>query len=139
MPKPTELIDKLISDTTDWRGATFARLRKIIHDADPEITEEWKWVSANRPGTPVWEHNGSVCHVNILKDRVKLTLHEGAHLPDPQKLFNAGFDGNKLRAVDIHEGDTLNEKGLKALIRAGVERNLSKATARGAARKGRGA
>jgi hypothetical protein len=126
MPNPTDLIDKLISDTTDWRGQVFARLRKIIHDADPEITEEWKWVSANRPGTPVWEHNGSVCHVNILKDKVKLTLHEGARLPDPQKQFNAGFDGNKLRAVDIHEGDTLNEKALKALIRAGVELNLEK-------------
>ncbi len=126
MPNPTELIDDLIAKTSDWRGETFTKLRKIIHDADPEITEEWKWVTARRPGTPVWEHNGSVCHINILKDKVKLTLHEGASLPDPQKLFNAGFEGNKLRAIDIYEGDKLNQSGLKALIRAGVEHNLAK-------------
>jgi hypothetical protein len=126
MPNPNELIDDLIARTPDWRGKVFTRLRKIIRDADPEITEEWKWVSANRPGTPVWEHNGSVCHINVLKDKVKLTLHEGANLADPQKLFNAGFDGNKLRAVDIHEGDTLNEKALKALLRSGVDFNLAK-------------
>ena len=75
----------------------------------------------------MWEHGGSVCHINILKDKVKLTLHEGASLPDPQKLFNNGFEGNKLRAVDINEGDKLNQSGLKALIRAGVEHNLAKA------------
>ena len=126
MPNPTELIDNLIASTTDWRGGIFARLRKIIHSADPEITEEWKWVTANRPGTPVWEHNGSVCHINILKDKVKLTLHEGASLDDPQKLFNNGFGGNKLRAIDLSEGDTLNESALKALIRAGVGHNLAK-------------
>jgi hypothetical protein len=126
MPNPTELIDDLIATTPDWRGETFTKLRKIIHHADPEITEEWKWVSARRPGTPVWEHNGSVCHINILKDKVKLTLHEGASLPDPQKLFNAGLEGNKLRAIDIYEGDKLNESALKALIRAGVEHNLAK-------------
>ncbi len=126
MPNPTELIDDLIAQTPDWRGKTFARLRRIIHDADPEITEEWKWVTANRPGTPVWEHDGIVCVMNILKDRVKLTLQEGASLPDPQKVFNAGLEGNKWRAVDIHEGDKLNESALKALIRAGVEHNLAK-------------
>ena len=126
MPNPAKLIDNLIATTTDWRGAMFVRLRKIIHDADPEITEEWKWVTANRPGTPVWEHNGSVCHINVLKDKVKLTLHEGANLSDPKKTFNTGFDGNKLRAVDIHEGDKLDESALTALIRAGVEHNLAK-------------
>lgn len=126
MPNPAKLIDNLIATTTDWRGGVFVKLRKIIHDADPDITEEWKWVTPNRPGTPVWEHNGSVCHINVLKDKVKLTLHEGASLPDPKKTFNAGFDGNKLRAVDIHEGDKLDESALKALIRAGVEHNLAK-------------
>jgi hypothetical protein len=126
MPNPAELIDGLIAQTADWRGETFARLRKIIHDADPEITEEWKWVTANRPGTPVWEHNGIVCNINILKDKVKLTMSDGASLPDPQKLFNAGLDGSKWRAIDIHEGDKLNEKALKVLIRAGVERNIAK-------------
>ena len=126
MPDPSELIDELIERTTDWRGAMFARLRAIIHDADPAITEEWKWVTANRPGTPVWEHDGSVCHINILKDKVKLTLHEGASLPDPKMLFNAGLDGNKLRAIDIQEGDAIDESALRALIRAGVQHNLAK-------------
>jgi len=123
---PSELIDRQIASLTDWRGKMLAHLRKTIHDADPEITEEWKWVTANRPGTPIWAHNGMVCHINVLKDKVKLTLHEGASLPDPQKLFNNGFEGNKLRAIDIYEGDKLNESALKALIRAGVEHNLAK-------------
>ncbi len=126
MPNPNEIIDDLIAKTPDWRGETFTRLRKIIHDADPEITEEWKWVTANRPGTPVWEHNGIVCNINILKDKVKLTFGEGATLPDPKKLFNAGLEGGKWRAIDIYEGDKVNESALKALIRAGVERNLAK-------------
>jgi hypothetical protein len=126
MPNPAELIDGLIAQTADWRGETLARLRKIIRDADPEITEEWKWVTANRPGTPVWEHGGIVCNINILKDKVKLTMSDGASLPDPQKLFNAGLEGSKWRAIDIHEGDKLNEKALKALIRAGVEHNIAK-------------
>ena len=126
MPNPNEIIDDLIAKTPDWRGETFARLRKIIHDADPEITEEWKWVTANRPGTPVWEHNGIVCNINILKDKVKLTLNEGASLPDPQKLFNTGLEGSKWRAIDIYEGDKVNEKALKALIRAAVDINLAK-------------
>ena len=126
MPEPSQIIDELIAKTTDWRGKTFARLRKIIHDADPDITEDWKWVTANRPGTPTWEHNGIVCHINILKDKVKLTLHDGAILPDPHKVFNNGFGGNKLRALDISEGDKLNESALKALIRAGVEHNVGK-------------
>ena len=127
MPTPSELMDKLVAETPDWRGRMFARLRKIIHEADPEITEEWKWVTANRPGTPVWEHNGGVCHINVLKDKVKLTLHEGASLPDPQKVFNNGFGGNKLRALDISEGDTINDSSVRALIRAGVDHNLGKA------------
>ncbi len=127
MPTPSQMMDELIAKTPDWRGKTFAKLRRIIRDADPDITEEWKWVTANRPGTPVWEHNGMVCHINVLKDKVKLTLSEGALLPDPQKLFNNGFGGNKLRAIDISEGDKLNESGLKALIRAGVDHNLAKA------------
>ncbi len=126
MPDPTEIIDELVAKTTDWRGKTFARLRKIIRDADPEITEEWKWVTANRPGTPVWEHNGIVCNMNILKDKVKLTLSDGATLPDPQRIFNAGLDGNKWRAIDLFEGDKINESALKALIRAAVEHNLAK-------------
>jgi hypothetical protein len=126
MPNPNELIDDLIAKTPDWRGEVFTRLRKIIHDADPEISEEWKWVTATRPGTPVWEHSGIVCHINILKDKVKLTLHEGASLPDPQGLFNASLEANQSRAIDFYEGDKLNASALKGLIRAGVEHRLSK-------------
>ena len=127
MSSPSERIDDLIANTPDWRGETFARLRTIIHEADPEITEEWKWVSPNRPGTPVWEHDGMVCHINILKDKVKLTLHQGASLPDPQELFNTRLEGSKARAIDISKGDELNESALRDLIRAGVDYNLAKA------------
>jgi hypothetical protein len=127
MPNPSELIDELIASTADWRGPTFAMLRKIIHDADPEITEEVKWVRpANPMGTPVWEHNGIVCFVNILKGRVRLNLWEGASLPDPEKLFNAMLEGNKSRAIDFSEGDTLDETAIGALIKSGVARNLAK-------------
>jgi hypothetical protein len=127
MPNPSELIDDMIANTPDWRGETLARLRKIIHDADPEITEEVKWRRPSNPmGAPVWEHNGIVCIGGILKERVRLTLSAGASLPDPQKLFNAMLEG-KARAIDVYEGDTLNEDAIKALIRAVVERNLAKA------------
>jgi hypothetical protein len=127
MPIPTELIDDLIAKTPDWRGATFAKLRKIIHGADPEITEEVKWRRPSNPmGVPVWEHSGIVCFGGILKGRVRLTLTEGASLPDPQKLFNAMLEGNKARAIDIYEGDKLNETALRALIRSGVKYNLAK-------------
>jgi hypothetical protein len=127
MPNPTELIDEVIKNTPDWRGVTLAKLRKTIHDADPEITEEMKWRRPTNPtGTPTFEHNGIVCMVGILKERVRLTLNEGASLDDPQKLFNAMLIGNKARAVDFHEDDKLNETALKALIRSGVERNLAK-------------
>ena len=121
MPAPAELIDGLIANTPDWRGATLAKLRKIIHDADPEITEEWKW-----RGAPVWSHNGIVCLVAAFKNKVKLTFYEGASLADPDKLFNSELGGKKWRAIDIYEGDKLNETALKALIRSGVAHNLAK-------------
>ena len=128
MPTPTELMDELIKNTTDWRAATLARLRKIIHEADPEITEEMKWKRPSNPnGTPTFEHNGIVCMVVILKERVRLTMAEGASLPDPQKLYNAMLVGNKARAIDIYENDKLDEAALITLIRSGVERNLAKA------------
>ncbi len=127
MPDPSDPIDALISKTSDWRGATLAKLRKIIHDADPEIAEEVKWRRPSNPmGAPVWEHNGIVCVGNILKERVRLTFNAGAMLPDPQKLFNARLDSNKVRAIDYYEGDKLNAIALKALIRSGVEHNLAK-------------
>jgi hypothetical protein len=127
MPKSTDPIDDLIAKTPDWRGTTFAKLRKVIHDADPEIIEEVKWRRPSNPtGAPVWEHNGIVCVGNILKERVRLTFNAGAMLPDPQKLFNARLDSNTVRAIDIYEGDKLNVTALKALIRSGVEHNLAK-------------
>ncbi len=127
MPNPTELIDEMIAKTPDWRGATLARLRRLIHDADPGITEEVKWRRPSNPmGAPVFEHNGIVCIMGILKERVRLTLNQGASLPDPKKLFNAMLVGNKARAIDIYHGYKVNETALKALIRSGVEHNLAK-------------
>ncbi len=126
MPNPTELIDDMIANTPGWRGATLAKLRQIVHDADPEITEEVKWRRPSNPmGSPVFEHNGIVCIGGILKERVRLTLVEGASLPDPQKLFNANLNG-KSRAIDVYEGDKLDEVALRDLIRSGVEHNLAK-------------
>jgi hypothetical protein len=127
MPSPSERIDDLIAANPGWRGETVAKLRGIIHAADPQVTEEWKWVTANRPGTPVWEHNGIVCHINILKETVRLTLHEGADLADPQGLFNASLEGNARRAIDIYEGDQIDDDALRALVRAGVEHRLARA------------
>ena len=126
MPNPTGLIDEIIAKNPDWRGAILAKLRRIIHEADPGITEEVKW---RRPGNPmgaaVWERNGIVCIGGILKERVRLSFAAGASLPDPQKLFNAMLKG-KSRAIDIYEGDKPNETALKALIRSVVEHNLIK-------------
>ena len=111
MPNPSELIDDLIAKTPDWRGATLAKLRKIIHDADPAITEEVKWRRPSNPmGAPVWEHNGIVCIGGILKERGRLSFAADASLPDPQKLFNAMLEGNKARAIDIYDGDARKEK-----------------------------
>lgn len=128
MPNPSELIDEMIAKTPDWRGQALARLREIIHDADPQILEEVKWRRPSNPmGAPVWEHNGIVCIGNILKERVRLTLSEGASLPDPKKLFNARLESNTARAIDIYEGDTVDESALRALIRVGVQRRLARA------------
>jgi hypothetical protein len=126
MPHRNELVDEMIAKTPDWRGATLAKLRKIILAADPQITEEVKWKRPSNPmGVPVWEHNGIVCFGNILKERVRLTMVAGASLPDPQKLFNTMLNG-KSRAIDIHEGEMVNETALKAIVRSGVELNLAK-------------
>ena len=118
---PSEHIDGLIADLTDWRGKMLANLRKIIRDADPEIIEEWKWM-----GTPCWSHNRLICVANAHKDKVKLTFFQGASLPDPDKLFNAGLEGNKWRAIDFHEGDRINERALKNIIRAAVAYNRAR-------------
>ena len=112
-------LDARIQELGDWRGKTLARVRKLIHEADPAIVEEWKWM-----GTPVWAHDGIVCTGETYKSVVKMTFAKGAALPDPSRLFNSSLDGNVRRAIDIHEGDKLDERALKALIRAAVALNL---------------
>jgi len=128
MPTPGKQIDAMIAKTPDWRGETLAKLRALIHDADPGIIEEVKWKRPSNPmGAPIWEHDGIVCIGNILKERVRLTFPAGASLPDPKGLFNARLDSNSARAVDLSEGEKLNESALKAIIRGGVRHNLAKA------------
>jgi len=117
-------IDQKIMELGDWRGKTLAKVRAIIHQADPEILEEWKWVKATSPGTPVFSHGGIVCTGEAHKNVVKLTFAKGAALPDPSALFNSSLDGNVRRAIDIHEGDKIDEAALKELIRAAVALNL---------------
>jgi hypothetical protein len=118
---PSERIDQLIAGLTDWRGKTFASIRKSILAADREIIEEWKWM-----GSPVWSHDGMIAVGNAHKEKVKLTFSHGASLPDPDKLFNAGFGGKVWRAIDFFEGDKINERALKNLIRAAVDYNKIK-------------
>jgi hypothetical protein len=118
---PAKLIDKRIKELGDWRGEMLARVRAIIKAADPDIIEEWKW-----RGVPVWEHDGIICTGETYKDVVKLTFAKGAALSDPARLFNSSLDGNVRRAIDIREGEKINEKALKALIRAAVELNAAK-------------
>ena len=117
-------IDAKIKELGDWRGKTLAKVREIIRAADPEIAEEWKWVKATTPGTPVWSHGGIICTGETYKNVVKMTFAKGAALEDPSGLFNSSLDGNVRRAIDIHEGDKVNEAALKALIRAAVALNL---------------
>src|SRR3984885_14596950 len=119
---PSALIDEKIKELGDWRGKTLARVREIIHEADPEIVEEWKW-----RGTPVWSHGGIVCTGETYKNVVKTTFAKGAALKDPAGLFNSSLEGNVGRAIDFHEGGRINEKQFKALIRAAVDLNTAKA------------
>jgi hypothetical protein len=118
---PSALIDQLIAELTDWRGMTFAGIRKSILEADQEIIEEWKWM-----GSPVWSRDGIIALANAHKGKVKLTFSYGASLPDPDKLFNAGLEGNARRAIDFFEGDKINERALKNLVRAAVDYNQLK-------------
>jgi hypothetical protein len=118
---PSQRIDQLIAELTDWRGKTFASIRKSILAADREIIEEWKWM-----GSPVWSRDGIIAVANAHKGKVKLTFAHGARLPDPDKLFNAGLEGNMRRAIDFFEGDKLNERALKTLVRAAVVYNQGK-------------
>src|SRR5579862_1254708 len=116
-------IDKRIQDLGDWRGKMLAQIRKLIHDADPDIVEEWKWVKATNPGTPVFSHDGIVCTGETYKEVVKFTFARGASLKDPKKLFNSSLEGNARRAIDIREGEKINEPAFKELIRAAVAAN----------------
>jgi hypothetical protein len=118
------VIDAKIRELADWRGKTLAKVRTIIQAADPEIVEEWKWAKQTSPGVPVFSHGGIVCTGETYKNAVKLTFAKGAALPDPSGLFNSSLDGNVRRAIDIHEGDKINEAALKELIRAAVALNL---------------
>ena len=121
---PSRMIDARIDELHDWRGATLSRVRALIKQADPEIVEEWKWVKPTHPGTPVWSHGGIVCTGETYKNAVKMTFARGAQLKDPARLFNSSLDGNVRRAIDIHEGDTIDGAALKDLIRAAVALNL---------------
>jgi hypothetical protein len=118
---PSKQIDARIKELGDWRGQTLAKVRALIKQADPDVVEEWKW-----RGVPVWEHDGILCTGETYKSVVKLTFAKGASLPDPSGLFNSSLDGNVRRAIDIHEGEKINEKALKVLIRAAIEANTSK-------------
>ena len=115
------LIDARIEELTDWRGATLARIRKIIQQAEPDVVEEWKW-----RGVPVWSKAGILCTGETYKSVVKMTFARGASLPDPSRLFNSSLEGNTRRAIDVHEGEKIDEKALKALVRAAAALNLSK-------------
>ena len=118
-------ITKKIEELGDWRGETLARVRGLIRDADPGIQEEWKWEKATSPGVPVWSHDGIVCTGESYKQVVKLTFARGASLPDPVKLFNSSLEGNRRRAIDIREGERLNEAAFKKLIRSAVAANAA--------------
>src|SRR5580658_10355763 len=128
MESASELIDEMIAELTDWRGKTLASVRKSILAADPEIIEEWKWM-----GSPVWSHDGMIAVGNAHKDKVKLTFSHGASLPDPDQLFNAGLGGKAWRAIDFFEGDKIDERALKNLIRAAVDYNQIKLKRKAAA------
>ena len=119
---PSRLMDARIKELDDWRGEMLSRLRTLVKEADPEVVEEWKW-----RGVPVWEHNGIICTGETYKNIVKMTFAKGAALQDPSRLFNASLDGNTRRAIDFHEGEQIDEEGLKALVRAAVILNKSKA------------
>jgi hypothetical protein len=130
---PSERIDQLIAGLTDWRGKTFATVRKAILEVDGEIIEEWKWM-----GSPVWSRGGMIAVANAHKGKVKLTFAHGASLPDPDKLFNAGLEGNMRRAIDYLEGDKVDERALKSLVRAAIDYNQSKSKKRASAKPSKG-
>jgi hypothetical protein len=124
---PAQLIDARIKELGDWRGEMLSRLRTLVKEADPEVVEEWKWVKATSPGTPVWSHDGLICTGETYKNAVKMTFAKGASLEDPSGLFNSSLEGNTRRAIDFHEGEEIDDEALKTLVRAAVTLNESKA------------
>jgi hypothetical protein len=123
---PSEQIDERIAALgDDWRAETLSRLRTVIRQADPDVVEEWKWVKPSSGGTAVWSHHGNICTGEVYKTVVKLTFFKGASLDDPSGLFNSSLEGNVRRAIDVHEGETVDEEALKALVRAAVDLNAS--------------
>jgi hypothetical protein len=128
-------ITRRIKELGDWRGETLAHVRRLLHDADPDIVEEWKWEKPKSPGTPVWSHDGIVCTGESYKQAVKLTFARGASLEDPKKLFNSSLEGSTRRALDIHEGEKINEAAFKQLIRAAVAANSAALAARAAKKR----
>ena len=122
----SKMIDARISELGDWRGHVLKRMRTLIHEADPEVVEEWKWQKASSPGTPVWSHDGGICTGESYKQVVKLTFFNGASLKDPARLFNSSLEGNTRRAIDIREDDAIEEAAFKQLIRAAVAFNVAK-------------
>ncbi len=124
-----------IEELADWRGKTLARLRRLIHDADPDIEEEWKWEKPSAPGVPVWSHDGGVCTGESYKQVVKLTFFRGAAIDDPEKLFNSSLEGNTRRAIDLREGEKINEAAFTQLIRAAVAANSAARAQRAAEKK----
>ena len=125
-PAASELISKRITELGDWRGKTLSRMRRLIKEADPDVVEEWKWVKPTKPGTPVWSHDGILCTGESYKNVVKLTFAKGASLRDPAGLFNSSLDGNVRRAIDIQEGERVDEAAFKALVRQAVAHNTSR-------------
>ena len=124
-PSASEQIDKKVAELGDWRAETLSRMRGLIHEADPEVVEEWKWAKATSPGTPVWSHDGGICTGETYKSVVKLTFFKGASLPDPAKLFNSSLEGKTRRAIDIQEGEEIDAAAFKELVRAAAALNAS--------------
>lgn len=122
---PSELISQRIAELGDWRGKTLSRIRTLIKEAEPDVVEEWKWVKATNPGTPVWSRDGIICTGESYKNVVKLTFAKGASLKDPAGLFNSSLDGNVRRAIDIREGEDVDESAFKALVRQAIALNSS--------------
>jgi len=129
-PSASDQITERIAELGDWRGKTLSRMRKLIAQADPDVVEEWKWVKPTKPGTPVWSHDGIICTGETYKAVVKLTFAKGASLKDPAGLFNSSLDGNVRRAIDIHEGEAVDEAAFKTLVRQAAALNTSGKTKR---------